>query len=87
MGRAIALDTPYRNDRLRQLRAFCFTAEAGSISRAAERLGLTQPSVSLQIQALERRQHLTRCRAAGADTALGVVADTGTGARIRNRPF
>jgi DNA-binding transcriptional LysR family regulator len=54
MGRAIALDTPYRNDRLRQLRAFCFTAEAGSISRAAERLGLTQPSVSLQIQALER---------------------------------
>ena len=59
MGRTIDTDSPYRNDRLRQLRAFCFTAEAGSISRAAERLGLTQPSVSLQIQALERELELT----------------------------
>jgi DNA-binding transcriptional LysR family regulator len=48
------INPAYRQDRLRQLRAFCFSAEAGSISRAAERLGLTQPSVSLQIQALER---------------------------------
>jgi len=48
------INPAYRQDRLRQLRAFCFSAEAGSISRTAERLGLTQPSVSLQIQALER---------------------------------
>ena len=49
----------YRQDRLRQLRAFCFTAEAGSISRAARRLAVTQPSVSLQIQALERELGIT----------------------------
>lgn len=44
----------YRNSRLQQLRGFCYAVQAGSISRAAERLGLSQPSVSLQIQALER---------------------------------
>ena len=44
----------YKQNRLKQLRAFCFTAKTGSISRAAEQLYLSQPSVSLQIQALER---------------------------------
>jgi len=39
---------------LKQLRSFCAAASSGSISRAAEQLGLSQPSVSLQIQALER---------------------------------
>jgi DNA-binding transcriptional LysR family regulator len=47
--------TPYyKQNRLKQLRAFCFAAKSGSISRAAEQLFLSQPSVSLQIQALER---------------------------------
>lgn len=44
----------YKQNRLKQLRAFCYTAQVGSISRAAEKLFLSQPSVSLQIQALER---------------------------------
>jgi DNA-binding transcriptional LysR family regulator len=44
----------YKQNRLKQLRAFCHAAQAGSISKAAERLFLSQPSVSLQIQALER---------------------------------
>ena len=44
----------YKQNRLKQLRAFCYTAQHGSISRAAEKLFLSQPSVSLQIQALER---------------------------------
>lgn len=44
----------YKQNRLKQLRAFCYTAQTGSISRAAEKLFLSQPSVSLQIQALER---------------------------------
>jgi len=44
----------YKQNRLKQLRAFCYTAQLGSISRAAEKLFLSQPSVSLQIQALER---------------------------------
>ncbi|MEM7258028.1 MAG: LysR family transcriptional regulator [Pseudomonadota bacterium] len=41
-------------NRYRQLRAFCQTAKAGSISKGAARLQLSQPSVSLHIQALER---------------------------------
>ncbi len=44
----------YKQNRLKQLRAFCFTARSGSISKAADQLYLSQPSVSLQIQALER---------------------------------
>lgn len=44
----------YKNNRLKQLRGFCRAAHAGSISKAAEALYLTQPTVSLQVQALER---------------------------------
>ncbi len=44
----------YKQSRFQQLRGFCYAAAAGSISKAAERLYLTQPSVSQQIQALER---------------------------------
>ena len=44
----------YKQNRLKQLRAFCQAAQAGSMSVAAERLFLSQPTVSLQIQALER---------------------------------
>jgi len=49
----------YKHNRIKQLRAFCFAAQAGSISKAAERLFLSQPSVSLQIQALERELGIT----------------------------
>ncbi|HEX6928507.1 MAG TPA: LysR family transcriptional regulator [Gammaproteobacteria bacterium] len=44
----------YSQNRLQQLRGFVFTAEFGSISKAAEHMELTQPSVSLQVQALEK---------------------------------
>ena len=44
----------YKGDRLKPLRAFCQTARLGSISRAAEALYLSQPAVTLQLQALER---------------------------------
>ena len=44
----------YKNNRLKQLRAFYQVVRCGSISKAAEKLFLSQPSVSLQIQALER---------------------------------
>lgn len=43
----------YKNNRLQQLRGFCYTAQFGNISRAAEHMGLTHSSVSLQIKALE----------------------------------
>ena len=49
----------YKQNRLKQLRAFCFTARTGSISLAAEELFLSQPSVTLQIQALEREMDIT----------------------------
>lgn len=44
----------YKHNRLQQLRGFCYAARTKSISRAAEKLLLSQPSVSLQIKALER---------------------------------
>lgn len=44
----------YQHNRLAQLRAFCHAVKAGSISKAAEKLELAQPTVSLQIQALEQ---------------------------------
>ena len=44
----------YKHNRMQQLRGFCYAVQSGSISMAAERMFLSQPSVSLQIQALER---------------------------------
>ena len=44
----------YKHNHLQQLRGFCYTVQMGSISKAAERMFLSQPSVSLQIQSLER---------------------------------
>ncbi|MBA3582182.1 MAG: LysR family transcriptional regulator [Gammaproteobacteria bacterium] len=40
-------------NRLKQLRAFVHAAQSGSISKAGERLDLSQPSISLQIKGLE----------------------------------
>jgi len=39
----------------RQLTAFCEVVDRRSFSQAAERLGVTQPAVSLQVRALEKR--------------------------------
>lgn len=44
----------YKSDRLKPLRAFCQTVRLGSVSRAAEALYVSQPAVTLQLQALER---------------------------------
>ncbi|MBW8850373.1 MAG: LysR family transcriptional regulator [Xanthomonadales bacterium] len=44
----------YKADRLKPLRAFCQVARLGSVSRAAEALYLSQPAITLQLQALER---------------------------------
>ena len=60
LGRRYRADAENRNqpppkgDRLKQLRAFCFTAQLGSISRAADQLKSSQPAVSLQVRALEK---------------------------------
>jgi DNA-binding transcriptional LysR family regulator len=39
---------------LQHVRAFCAIVDEGSFSRAAERLHLTQPTISAQVQSLER---------------------------------
>src|ERR1051325_104944 len=43
----------YKQNRFQQLRGFCYAAASGSISKAARRMNLSQPSVSQQIQGLE----------------------------------
>ena len=50
---------PYKSDRLKPLRAFCQTVRMGSVSRAAEALFVSQPAVTLQLQALERELGVT----------------------------
>ena len=49
----------YKQNRMKQLRAFCHASRTGSISEAAEQLFLSQPTVTLQIQALERELNIT----------------------------
>jgi DNA-binding transcriptional LysR family regulator len=75
----------YKGSRLKQLRAFCMIAKLGTLSRAAEALFLSQPSISLQLRALEeelgahlierrrRRVVLTREGQALLDLALPLV--------------
>lgn len=60
----------YKQNRLKQLRAFCFAARTGSISLAAEELFLSQPSVTLQIQALEREMEITLFERRGPNIKL-----------------
>ena len=66
----------YKKSRLKQLRAFCYTARLGSISRAAESLFLSQPSVSLQIQALERELGTTLFERRGPNIRLTTQGET-----------
>ncbi|MBU0621292.1 MAG: LysR family transcriptional regulator [Gammaproteobacteria bacterium] len=49
----------YKNNRLKQMRAFCEVVRTGSITLAAQKLFLSQPSVTLQIQAMERELGVT----------------------------
>lgn len=44
----------YKQNRLQQLKGFCAVVETRSVSKAANRLNLSQPTVSLQVQSLER---------------------------------
>jgi DNA-binding transcriptional LysR family regulator len=63
---------PQKEDRghLQRLRSFCFAAQTGSFSKAAEQAALSQPSVSLQIQALERELDTVLFQRRGPKIAL-----------------
>jgi LysR family cys regulon transcriptional activator len=58
-----------KHNLVQQLR-FCYAAVTGSITKAAERISLTQPSVSLQIQGLERELGTTLFRRRGTGIRL-----------------
>ncbi len=60
----------YKQNRLKQLRAFCMAARTGSISQAAEKLFLSQPTVTLQIQALERDMNVVLFERRGPKISL-----------------
>lgn len=60
----------YKGNRLKQLRAFCYTARLGTLSRAAEALFLSQPSVSLQLAALEKELGTALIERSGRRAAL-----------------
>lgn len=53
-----------------QARAFCATAESGSLSAAARKLGLTQPTLSRQVAALEAAHGTTLFERIGRRLAL-----------------
>ncbi len=53
-----------------QLRAFLETAETGSLSAAARKLGLTQPTLSRQVAAIERQLGVTLFERAGKAMVL-----------------
>jgi len=44
----------YKNNRVQQLKGFDYTAQLQSVKKAAEKMGLTSSSISLQIKTLER---------------------------------
>lgn len=53
-----------------QLRAFLETAETGSLSAAARKLGLTQPTLSRQVAAIEQQMGVTLFERVGKSMAL-----------------
>jgi DNA-binding transcriptional LysR family regulator len=67
--------------RLQQLRSFCETARLGSLTAAAQSLGLTQPTIGEQVHALEREfneklvePHGRGCRLTEAGATLAGLA-------------
>ena len=65
-----------RRDRLRQLRAFCETARYGSITLAARKLLLSQPSVSVQVRTLEEELGVRLFERRGPRVALTQVGES-----------
>ncbi len=60
----------YKQNRVQQLRGFCYTAATGSISKAARRMNLSQPAVTQQIQMLESEMAVKLFRRHGSRIEL-----------------
>lgn len=75
----------------RQLELFVAVADAGSMRKAADRLGISQPSVSKQIKALERSvggELIHRARGGRATLSplgLGLLADVRSSVEMHRR--
>jgi DNA-binding transcriptional LysR family regulator len=64
-----------KQNRLKKLRAFCQTARLGSVTKAAEALCASQPTVSLQIQALVREVRIAPFERRGPQLKLTVEGE------------
>lgn len=60
----------YKQNHLKKLRAFCQTAKLGSMTKAAESLFASQPTISLQINALEQEMNATLFKRSGPKLTL-----------------
>lgn len=60
----------YKQNRLKQLRAFCYAAQSRSMSKAAGQMFLSQPSISLLVQSLEADLHCRLFQRHGPRIAL-----------------
>ena len=63
-------NTYYKQNHLKKLRAFCQTAKLGSMTKAAESLYASQPTISLQIHALEEEMNTTLFERCGPKLTL-----------------
>jgi len=63
-------NTYYKQNHLKKLRAFCQTAKLGSMTKAAESLFASQPTISLQIHALEEEMDTTLFERCGPKLTL-----------------
>ena len=66
----LKLCAPDKRNRLKQLRLFCYTALTLSITKAAERASVTQPSASQQVRALEQELRIKLFERRGPHLAL-----------------
>ena len=77
---------PYKSDRLKPLRAFCQTVRLGSVSRASEALYVSQPAITLQLQALERELGVPLFERSGPLTRTDSSVPAGVVSRQRSSP-
>lgn len=61
---------PVQNMTFQKIEVFCLTAQLGSVTRAAERLGMAQPVVTAHVRSLEAKLGVRLIKRAGRNIAL-----------------